>query len=73
MNNIQKDLGKRSGIDVDKMKQAIQNGKLEDYLNSSLSSDTAKQVKNVLSSKEATEKLLSSAQAKELMKKLGLK
>ncbi|MCH5315001.1 MAG: hypothetical protein J1E81_03725 [Eubacterium sp.] len=73
MNNIQKDLGKRSGIDVDKMKQAIQKGKLEDYLNSSLSSDTAKQVKNVLSSKEATEKLLSSAQAKELMKKLGLK
>ena len=73
MNNIQKDLGKRSGIDVDKMKQAVQNGKLEDYLNSNLSSNTARQVKDVLKSKEATEKLLSSAQAKELMKKLGLK
>lgn len=73
MNNIPKDLKNKTGIDVDKMKQAAQSGKLEDYLNSNLSADTAKQVKNVLGNKEATEKLLSSPQAKELMKKLGLK
>lgn len=73
MNNIPKDLKSKTGIDVDKMKQAANSGKLEDYLDSNLSADTAKQIKNVLSSKDATEKLLSSPQAKELMKKLGLK
>lgn len=72
-NNIPKNIAGKAGIDVDKMKKAAQSGKLEDYLDSSLSADTAKQLKNVLSDKQATEKLLSSPQAKELMKKLGLK
>ena len=52
------------------MKEASEQGRLDDYVSKNLSKDKAKEIKNVLSNKDACEKLLSSPQAKELMKKL---
>ena len=63
-------LNKKLGFDVSKMKEAAENGKLDDFVNKNLSQNATKQLKDVLSTKEACEKLLSSPQAKELMKKL---
>ncbi|MGN1329344.1 MAG: hypothetical protein ACI4V4_06570 [Eubacterium sp.] len=63
----------KSGIDVDKMKQAADNGMLDDYINQNLSNDVSKQLKDVLSDENKTKELLSSPQAQELMKKLGMK
>ena len=68
-----KKVGAKSGIDVDKMKQAVDNGRLYDYINQNLSKDVSKQLKDVLSDENKTKELLSSPQAQELMKKLGMK
>lgn len=69
-NNIFDDVKNKSGIDVSKMKQAADEGKLDDFINKNLSQKASQQLKNVLSNKEATEKLLSTPQARELLKKL---
>lgn len=69
-NNEMNRLGKKAGIDVEKMKQAADNGKLDDFINNNLSHGASEQLKNVLTNKEAAEKLLSTPQAKELLKKL---
>ena len=61
---------KKVGFDVSKMKEAADNGKLDEFVNKNLSEKATKQLKDVLSNKEACEKLLNSPQAKELMKKL---
>lgn len=58
-----------SGINIEQMKKAAQEGKLEDFLNKNLSSQATQKLKSVLSDKEATDKLLSTPQAKELLKK----
>ncbi len=63
-------LNQKLGFDVSKMKEAAENGKLDDFVNKNLSQNATKQLKDVLSNKEVCEKLLSSPQAKELMKKL---
>lgn len=63
-------LNQKLGFDVSKMKEAAEKGKLDDFVNKNLSQNATKQLKDVLSNKEACEKLLSSPQAKELMKKL---
>ena len=55
------------------MKQAVDNGRLDDYINQNLSKDVSKQLKDVLSDENKTKELLSSPQAQELMKKLGMK
>ena len=52
------------------LKEAAEKGNLDDFVNKNLSQNATKQLKDVLSNKEACEKLLSSPQAKELMKKL---
>lgn len=70
INKMMKTAQQKTGIDMNKMKQAAQNGKLDDFINQNLSSEATKKLKNVLSNKEAAEKLLSTPQAKELMKKL---
>lgn len=70
MNKLMKNAQKKTGIDMQKMKQAADNGKLDDFINQNLSKDATKQLKSVLSNKEATEKLLSTPKAKELMKKI---
>lgn len=69
-NKLMNDAKKKTGIDVNQMKQAADNGKLDDFINKNLSSQATQQLKSVLSDKEAAEKLLSTPQAKELMKKL---
>lgn len=73
MNNLMKKNGKNPGIDIGKMKQAADSGKLDDYINQNLSKDMTNRLKDVLSDKSKTEKLLSSPEAQELMKKLGMK
>ncbi|MGN0522512.1 MAG: hypothetical protein ACI4IQ_07750, partial [Eubacterium sp.] len=70
MNKILKNAQKKTGVDISKMKQAAENGNLDDFINKNLSPDASQQIKNVLSDKSAAEKLLSTPQAKELMKKL---
>ena len=64
------ELNKKVGFDVNKMKEAADNGKLDEFVNKNLSEKATKQLKDVLSNKEPREKLLNSPQAKELMKKL---
>lgn len=71
--NFIKKAGAKTGIDVDKMKQAADKGRLNDYINQNLSKDVSKQLKDVLSDESKTKELLSSPQAQELMKKLGMK
>lgn len=58
------------GIDINKMKAASDQGKLDDFLNSSLSADTGRKLKELLSDKAATEKLLNSSEAKALLNTL---
>lgn len=70
LSKLMKSAQQKTGIDMQKMKQAAEGGNLDDFINKNLSSDASKQLKNVLSNKEAAEKLLSTPQAKELMKKL---
>lgn len=65
------DLNKKLGFDVNEMKNAAQNGQLDEFVNKKLSQKATKQLKDVLSNKEACEKLLNTPQAKELMKKLN--
>ena len=65
------DLNKKLGFDVNEMKNAAQNGQLDEFVNKNLSQNATKQLKNVLSNKEACEQLLNTPQAKELMKKLN--
>ncbi len=65
------DLNKKLGFDVNEMKNAAQNGQLDEFVNKTLSQKATKQLKDVLSNKEACEKLLNTPQAKELMKKLN--
>lgn len=70
MNRIMKNASKKTGVDVNKMKNAAQNGKLDDFIGKNLSADASKKLKSVLSDKSATEKLLSTPEAKELLKNL---
>ncbi len=70
IDNLIKKAEKKTGMDIDKMKQAAENGRLDDFVNKNLSSKGASELKNVLTNREAVEKLLSTPEAKELMKKL---
>ncbi len=70
MNKIMQNASKKTGVDLNKMKQAADSGNLDDFINKNLSGEASKKLKSVLSSKEQTEKLLSTPQAKELLKNL---
>lgn len=70
MNKFMANAQKKTGIDINKMKQAAEGGNLDDFINRNLSADASKKLKNVLTDKSAAEKLLSTPEAKELMKKL---
>lgn len=70
LNRMMKQAQQKTGIDVNKMKEAADKGQLDDFVNKNLSSQATAQLKNVLTNKEAAEKLLSTPEAKELMKKL---
>lgn len=71
MNKTFNDVRKKTGIDAEKMKQAAENGRLDDYLSQSLSGDTAKKLNDILSDKSKLQELLSTDEAKELMNKLS--
>lgn len=70
MNRLMQKAQQKTGIDMGKMKEAADKGQLDDFVNKNLSSQATAQLKNVLTNKEAAEKLLSTPQAKELLKKL---
>ncbi|MGN0458740.1 MAG: hypothetical protein ACI4IL_07210 [Eubacterium sp.] len=61
---------KKNNIDINEFKKAAEQGKMDDFINKNLSSEASSKLKQILSDKEATDKLLSTPQAKELMKKL---
>lgn len=69
INNMMKKAQQKTGVDMNKMKAAADNGKLDEFVSKNLPPETAQKLKNVLSSKEAAQKLLSTPQAKELLKK----
>lgn len=56
--------------DINELKNAVNNGKVDDFIDKKLSSEASAKLKSILSDKQATEKLLNTPQAKELMKKL---
>ena len=70
MNKIMKNASKKTGVDVEKMKSAAKSGKLDDFIGKNLSPDASKKLKSVLTDKSAAEKLLSTPEAKELLKNL---
>ena len=70
LEKMMKTAKEKTGVDIEGMKKAAETGKLDDFINKNLSAESTKKIKNVLSSKEAAEKLLASPQAKELIKKL---
>lgn len=59
----------RLGTDLEQLKNAAQTGTLENLF-SGISSSDAEKVQKVISDKSAAEKLLSSPQAQQLLKKL---
>lgn len=61
---------KNNNIDIDAFKKAAKQGNMDDFINKNLSPEATKKLKSILSNKEATDKILSTPQAKELMKKL---
>jgi cytidylate kinase len=69
-NNSVKKAAQKANIDVNELKQAAQNGKIDDFIDKNLSKEASQKLKNILSDKSATEKLLSTPQAKELLNKL---
>lgn len=61
---------KRANINIDELKRASQNGNVDDFINCNLSPDASKKLKDILSNQSATQKLLSTPEAKELLNKL---
>lgn len=59
-----------SNDDINELKKAVNNGKVDDFIDKKLSPQASQKLKKVLSDKQATEKLLNTPQAKELMRKL---
>lgn len=57
-------------INLPELEKAVKSGRVDSYLKNNVSSDAAKRIKDVLSSKEATEKLLQTKEAQVLLKKL---
>ncbi len=64
---------KKANINIDELKKATQNGSAEDYLSKKLPKDAGEKLKRILSDKQATEKILSSPEAKKLLEKFGKK
>lgn len=72
-NELQKMMNKaskKSGIDMQKLKQAADDGRLDDFLNQNFSADAGKKVKAALSDKKTAQKIIKSKEAQELLKKL---
>lgn len=70
MEKLMKNASQKIGIDMNKMKSAAESGNIDDFIGKNLSPDASKKIKSVLSDKSQAEKLLSTPEAKELLKKL---
>lgn len=75
MSNAQMDLlskvaKKKTGMDVNQLKQSVEDGKFDEFVNSNMDAETAQKLKHVLTNKEAAQNLLGSPEAKALLKKL---
>ena len=60
-------------IDVDELKKAVQSGNVNGYMSKNLPHDAQRKIKQVLSDKNATEKILNTPEAKALMQKFTKK
>jgi len=60
----------KNNFDIDGFKKAAESGQMDDFIDRKLSKNAAEKLRAVLSDKSATEKLLQTPEAKELMKKL---
>ena len=58
-------------INLDRLMKEAEKGSLEDFLNKNLNEKTKVKLRNILSDKTKTEQMLSTPQAKELMKKIS--
>ena len=56
-------------FDINELKNAAENGRVDDFIDKNLSGNAAKKVKQVLSDKNMMEKMLSTPEAKALFKK----
>lgn len=59
-----------NGINIDELKNAAQNGTVDDFIDKNLSKEASEKLKNILADKEATQKMLNTPQAKQLFEKL---
>lgn len=64
---------KKANINIDELKKATQNGSADEYLSKKLPKDAGEKLKAILNDKEATQKILSSPEAKKLFEKFGKK
>lgn len=62
-----------SKINIDELKRAVEGGKAEQYIDKNLSAEASQMIKQVLSDKKATQKIIQSPQAKALLEKLNQK
>lgn len=62
-----------SNINIDELKRAVGNGQAEQYIDKNLSAQASQMIKQVLSDKKATQKIIQSPQAKALLEKLNQK
>lgn len=62
-----------SNINIDELKRAVENGQAEQYIDKKLSAQASQMIKQVLSDKKATQKIIQSPQAKALLEKLNQK
>ena len=60
---------KENNLNINELKNAAENGSVDDFIDKNLSGDAAKKVKAVLSDKNTMEKMLSTPEAKALFKK----
>lgn len=60
---------KDNNININELKQAAQSGNVDDFIDKNLSGDAAKKIKQVLGDKNMMEKMLSTPEAKALLKK----
>lgn len=61
---------KKTGMDVNQLKQSVEDGKFDAFANANMDPDTVAKLKQVLTDKEAAQNLLGSPEAKALLKKL---
>lgn len=54
---------------MQKLKQAADGGRLDDFLNQNLSADAGEKIKAALSDKKTAQKIIKSKEAQELLKK----